>query len=430
MLPGFSHVERTPIIQKLHRRLVAQRRVPARPVVEHLSVLEARHHHFCACGITQPMDPLILKTVKLTLGWRVIPTISLATHGALRAVGRQLVLEGLAGVLAPPIRVMHQPHSRFPSEPRHRQRVGHDVRCQAGFARPAHHFVVEQVKHNRQVELAFILPQIGDVRCQGLVRGRWREVSFQPVRRHRQVVRRVRRHLVPSHVARTDAVLPHQLLNPFLAGWGPAPPQLPDHSRGAVGAFECRVNGADQRQHLGVCQPRAIRRAALLPGAIAAFAHRQDRTHLVQGVARALHVHPGVRHSVSLAKYAVAFVRISFSRFSRTFSARSRDSSICSGVTTVAPAPLSVPPAAALPQFRRVCSTSPNSLAAAPAVNPSLTRFTANSLNSIVYCCFGIFIVLPFMVIAMIRHSWKTKFRGKLRAECWRDSPLRSQIRS
>ena len=86
------------------------------------------------------------------------------------------------------------------------------------------------------------------------------------------------------------------------------------------------------------------------------------------------------------------FFRMSFSRFSRTLSARSRDSSICSGVTTLAPAPLSLPAAAALIQFRHVCSTSPNSLAAAQAVSPSLTRVTASSLNSAVYACFGIFI--------------------------------------
>ena len=59
-------------------------------------------------------------------------------------------------------------------------------------------------------------------------------------------------------------------------------------------------------QQLRIRQPRAIGRAALLPRAIAAFAHRKDRTHLVQSVVRALHFHPGVLHSVSLAKYAVA----------------------------------------------------------------------------------------------------------------------------
>ena len=56
-----------------------------------------------------------------------------------------------------------------------------------------------------------------------------------------------------------------------------------------------------------------------------------------------MRVNPGVLHSASFAKYAVAFFRISFSRLSRTFSARSRDSSICSGVTALAPAPLSLP---------------------------------------------------------------------------------------
>ena len=117
---------------------------------------------------------------------------------------------------------------------------------------------------------------------------------------------------------------------------------------------------------------------------------------------------------MSLATYAVAFFRMSFSCFSRTFSVRSRNSSNCAGVTTVAPAPWRVPAAAALPSFRSVCSTNSNSLAAAPAVSPSLTHVTAKSLNSVVYCCFGIFTVIPFMVTAIIRHPWKTKFQGKL----------------
>jgi hypothetical protein len=34
-------------------------------------------------------------------------------------------------------------------------------------------------------------------------------------------------------------------------------------------------------------------------------------------------------------------------------------------------------------------------------------------LNSAVYACFGSFIVSPFMVTAVIRHPWQTKFRGK-----------------
>ena len=56
------------------------------------------------------------------------------------------------------------------------------------------------------------------------------------------------------------------------------------------------------------------------------------------------------------------FFRMSFSRFSRTFSARSRDSAICSGVTTLAPAPWSVPAAVALTQFRHPVFDQPQLL--------------------------------------------------------------------
>jgi hypothetical protein len=39
----------------------------------------------------------------------------------------------LAGILAAPIRLMHEPHCRFPPELPHRQRIRHYVRRHAGF---------------------------------------------------------------------------------------------------------------------------------------------------------------------------------------------------------------------------------------------------------------------------------------------------------
>jgi hypothetical protein len=63
---------------------------------------------------------------------------------------------------------------------------------------------------------------------------------------------------------------------------------------------------------------------------------------------------PGVLQRRSLAKYTVAFFRISFSRLSRRFSTRNLDSSISSGVTTLPPAPLSLPYADAFTQLRKV----------------------------------------------------------------------------
>ena len=78
------------------------------------------------------MDSLVCETGAPALGWCGIQTIPLATHGADHAVFPQCVLEGLAGVLAAPIRVVYQSPCRFPAEARHRQRVRHDVRRHAG----------------------------------------------------------------------------------------------------------------------------------------------------------------------------------------------------------------------------------------------------------------------------------------------------------
>lgn len=73
-----------------------------------------------------------------------------------------------------------------------------------------------------------------------------------------------------------------------------------------------------------------------------------------------------------------------------TLSARTCDGSICSRVTVFAPGACSLPAFAALTQLRSVCSTNPRSRATARTVSPDLTRFTASSLNSAMYACFGI----------------------------------------
>ena len=93
------------------------------------------------------------------------------------------------------------------------------------------------------------------------------------------------------------------------------------------------MDGLDQDQQLGIGQPLTIGGAATLPGSVAADTDMQDSTQLSEGKLIAMRIDPGVLHSASLAKYAVAFRRMSFSRFSRATSARKPDSSICSGVT-------------------------------------------------------------------------------------------------
>ncbi len=124
----------------------------------------------------------------------------------------------MAGVLAAPVGVMHQPCCWAFPEPSHGQRIRHDVRRHARLQRPADDFAVEQVEHNGQVQPAFISPQIGDVRRPHLIRCRWGKVSGEQVFRYGQPVRRVRRHLVAPLVSGMNAVLAHQPLHPFLAG--------------------------------------------------------------------------------------------------------------------------------------------------------------------------------------------------------------------
>lgn len=93
-----------------------------------------------------------------------------------------------------------------------------------------------------------------------------------------------------------------------------------------------------------------------------------------------------------LRKVHRRFFRMSTCIFSRTFSARRLDSSICSGVTGLAPGAVSLPAADAFTQLRSVCSTNPSSLAAT-TMPTAWARLTACSLNSAVYSCFGIFFI-------------------------------------
>src|ERR1700694_4252388 len=176
-----------------------------------------------------------------------------------------------------------------------------------------------------------------------------------------------------------------------------------------------RMDGADHCQQFRSTQAPAIQPATPLPRPESTDAHRQSRAHRRQRIRFALTFDPGVLHSASLAKYAVAFFNISTSIRSRAFSARTRDSSICSGVIALAPGGWSLPAFAAFTQLRSVCSINPNSLATAPMLWPLFTRFTANSLNSAVYSCFGILnISSPSSQLRLYPTSWKTKFRGKL----------------
>lgn len=96
----------------------------------------------------------------------------------------------------------------------------------------------------------------------------------------------------------------------------------------------------------------------------------------------AMSLDKGALHNGSFAKYAAAFFRMSRSILTRGNSAFRRLISICSALTLKVAAPFKPPLPAALTQLCSVYSASPKFLATVEIRSPSLTRWTASSLNS------------------------------------------------
>ena len=109
------------------------------------------------------------------------------------------------------------------------------------------------------------------------------------------------------------------------------------------------------------------------------LANQRDRPHGAE------QKNPGLLHSDSLAKYAVAFFRMSRSIFTRASSARCRASSICTALTGRSPAPRNAPLSAPRTQLLSICLGSPSTRAVTDASYPALTNLMASCLNSTVY---------------------------------------------
>ena len=314
-------------------------------------------------SVAQAMVPFILETVKPAFSGGVVPAVSLSTHRAGHAEFHKLVLKRMAGILAAPIRVMQDTRGWPPAKPSHCQRVRHDVRRHTWLKRPANDLAIEQIQNDSKIEPALVGPQVRDVRRPNPIGSGRREVSGEQVFSHGESMFRVRGDLIAPLVTGTDTVLTHEPFDALFTGCESSQPKFTYHARATVSTLEFSMNGTYHRQHLGIRQTLAIRDSTTLPGPVAADTNVENRTHLIECKYLALLVNPGVLHRTSFAKYAAAFFMISFSRFKRATSARSLETSIASGVTTLLPAPLSLPVAAALTQLRNDWSFTPSSWA-------------------------------------------------------------------
>ena len=110
-----------PVFQELNRRSVTEGRMLPLPVVEDLDVFEAGGLHVGMSGIANAMHPLVFEAVEPALRRRVIPAVPFPAHRAGHAECLELVLKGVAGVLAAAVGVMQQPRRRALPEPGHGQ---------------------------------------------------------------------------------------------------------------------------------------------------------------------------------------------------------------------------------------------------------------------------------------------------------------------
>ena len=100
-----------------------------------------------------------------------LPAITFPAHTLSHFHDRQMLTVFMAGSLAAPIRVVEQTRFWFPTPKGHLQRT--DAQCSLHVVgdSPAHHLPRKQINDNRQIQPAFERPDVGDIRCPGLVRG-------------------------------------------------------------------------------------------------------------------------------------------------------------------------------------------------------------------------------------------------------------------
>jgi PAS domain S-box-containing protein len=162
--PLFLTLLADPVLQELNGRLVAEGRMLALPVVKNLDVFKGGSLDLGRRRVVNTLQPLVLEAVEPALRRRIVPAVSFPAHRAGHAVRLELVLKGMAGILASPVGGVQQPRHRTLPEPRHGQRIGHPVCRHARLQRPANDFTIEPIEYDGQVQPTLVCPEVGDVR--------------------------------------------------------------------------------------------------------------------------------------------------------------------------------------------------------------------------------------------------------------------------
>lgn len=177
LLSRTSNLFCKPVFLKLHRTYIPQPRVQSLCIVKRQPVHHRRFGFFAGRkAMTANTSPL--HRSPQTLGRRIVPAVTLATHRTPHAIRFECRLKQMPTVLAATIRMHNQSRCRSTSEPGHAQRIHHQLLRHTRLDRPARDLTAEQVQHHRQIQPIFIGRRIRDVRCPDLIGQDLREISF------------------------------------------------------------------------------------------------------------------------------------------------------------------------------------------------------------------------------------------------------------
>src|SRR6516162_6317809 len=208
----------------------------------------------------------------------------------------------------------------------HLQGVQHDAAFEPFAERPADHAAREQIDDYRQVQPTLQGPQIGNVCDPAAVGGGHGKLPVQQILLNRQAVPGISGAAVATVSARTQSGSSHQPRHPLALGALAALAQLEVDPRAAVAAATLAINRRDFEPQplifLGMMGGRPF-----TPGVVSRARDFEYPAHQCYRVAGLLPCDKSESHSLSLAKKAVAFFRISRSSRSRRFSRRSSTNS-------------------------------------------------------------------------------------------------------
>src|SRR5215469_14151687 len=221
---------------------------------------------------------------------------------------------------------MQQALGRLAVGERHLQCVQRNASFQSFAQGPADHSAREQIQYNRQVQPTLQGPQIGNIADPAGIGGGHSKASRQQITLDCHSVSGVGGTTEAPTFPCAQTGRPHQTRYALARGALAALAQLRMYSRTAIAAAAlCMDRGYLERQ--GLILKRAWRRRPLAPGIVSRARDLQHPAHQRHRITGLLRCDKSESHSLSLAKKAVAFFRISRSSRSRRFSRLSSTSS-------------------------------------------------------------------------------------------------------